>query len=119
MGFATFQVRPCQRLPVQCSVFFHNDHIQSTGTLWNLSLDGCRIDANVSLPVGAVVELLIVLPGPSRAIFVKAASVSWTRGLECGLHLIHVQPGEAGHLERYITRRMSEAAHAQYPTRRS
>ncbi len=117
MRRSTFQLRTYQRLPVQCSVFFHNDHLQGTGTLWNLSRDGCRIDANVFLHGGTVVELLIVLPGPSSAILVKAASVCWKRGLECGLRLVLLQPGEAAHLERYITQTISEAPHAQYPSR--
>ena len=114
---STFQLRTYQRLPVQCAVYFHNDQLLGTGHLWNLSRDGCRIDANVVLQRGTVVELLIVLPGLSSEILVKVASVCWTRGLECGLRLVLVQPGEAAHLERYVTQTISEAAHAQYPPR--
>lgn len=51
-----------------------------------------------------MVGLLIVLPGRSSMILVKAASVCWTRGLEYGLRLVIVQPGEAALLERYVTR---------------
>ena len=32
--------------------------LQGTGTLWNLSLDGCRIDGNLSVLRGDAVELL-------------------------------------------------------------
>ena len=65
---------------------------------------------------GAVVELMLFL-GASGAVYVKAATVCWTRGLECGLRFILVQPGEAAHLERYITQRLTEKAHAQYLSR--
>jgi hypothetical protein len=74
------------------------------------------MDTSLPLYAGTVVELMLVL-GPGSALHVKAATVCWARGLECGLRLIHIQPGEAGHLERYITQEISEAAHAQYPSR--
>ena len=116
MAISTFQVRSYHRLPVQSPLYFHNEHIQGTGFLWNLSLDGCRIDFSLPLQPGTVVELMLLL-GPGDALHVKAATICWTRGLECGLRLIYVQPGEAGHLDRYITQRINEAAHAQYPSR--
>ena len=74
------------------------------------------MDANVPLHPGTVVELMLLL-GPSGAVYVKAATVCWARGHECGLRLILVQPGEAADLERYITQRLTEAAHAQYLSR--
>jgi len=80
------------------------------------SLDGCRIDANVPLAAGTVVELMLLL-GLSAAVHVKAATVCWTRGQECGLRFALVHPGEAAHLERYISQRIIDAAHAQYPSR--
>jgi hypothetical protein len=49
MARPTFQVRPYQRLSVQAPLYFHNDEIQGTGSLWNVSLDGCRMDASLPL----------------------------------------------------------------------
>lgn len=115
MATSTFQVRPYHRLPIHAPLYFHNEQIQGTARLWNLSRDGCRIDASKPLPAGTVVELMLIL-GPSGALYVKAAIVCWTRGLECGLRFLLVQPGEAAHLERYVSQRIIEAAHAQYPS---
>jgi hypothetical protein len=116
MATLTFQVRTYHRLPIHAPLYFHNEDLQGTGALWNVSLDGCRMDANVPLRVGDIVELMLLL-GPRGAVYVKAATVCWTRGHECGLRLILVQPGGAAHLERYITQRLTEAAHAQYLSR--
>jgi hypothetical protein len=116
MATSTFQVRPYHRLPLHAPLYFHNDHIQGTGALWNVSREGCRMDANVPLHAGTVVELMLLL-GPTGAVYVKAATVCWTRGLECGLRFILLQPGEAAHLERYVSKRIVEAPHAQYRSR--
>ena len=116
MATFTFQVRPYHRLPVQAPAYFHNDAIQGAGSLWNLSRGGCRIDASMPLAAGTVMELMLVL-GSSAAVHVKAATVCWTRGQECGLRFVLVQPGEAAHLERYVSQRITEAAYAPYPSR--
>ena len=116
MATSTFQVRTYHRLPIHSPLYFHNDNLQGTGALWNVSRDGCRMDANVPLHPGTVVELMLLL-GANGAVYVKAATVCWARGQECGLRLILVQPGEAAHLERFITQRLTEAAHAQYLSR--
>ena len=117
MGTAPFQIRTFHRLPVQCPVYFHHGQVQGTGSLWNLSLDGCRIDGHVPLRRGTVVELLMLLPGSHGAVLVKEAAVCWTRGRECGLRLILIQPGEAAHLERYVTQTISASAYDQYSRR--
>ena len=117
MGTAPFQIRTFHRLPVQCPVYFHHGQVQGTGSLWNLSLDGCRIDGNVPLRRGTVVELLMLLPGSHGAVLVKEAAVCWTRGRECGLRLVTVQPREAAHLECYVAGQISESAYAQYSPR--
>jgi hypothetical protein len=71
----------------------------------------------VSVQAGTLVELLLLLPARSSALVVQAATVCWTRGQECGLRFVLVQPGEAAHLERYISQRITEAAYAPYPSR--
>ena len=75
MAISTFQVRSYHRLPVQSLLYFHNEHIQGTGSLWNLSLDGCRISTHMSLQAGTKVGLVILLPQPIGAMLVKTATV--------------------------------------------
>ena len=52
MSTSTFHVRPHHRVPVQCTVYFSNAELNGSGTLWNLSLDGCRVDGTVPLLIG-------------------------------------------------------------------
>ena len=102
-----FQVRTCHRLPVQCTVYYSNDEVHGSGNLWNLSLDGCRIDGNVAVRSGMQFELLVMLPGKRSAIIVQTAEVAWTRGQEFGLRLQTLRPEEATRLHTYITKNIS------------
>ena len=73
MATSTFQVRTYHRLPIHSPLYFHNEHIQGTGAVWNVSRDGCRMNANVPLHPGTVVELMLC-----GAVYVKATIICWT-----------------------------------------
>jgi hypothetical protein len=110
MAQSTFRVRPYQRLPVHCSLYVQTEQTHDTGTLWNISRDGCRISTTLPLKVGSRVGLLIFLPEPGGPMLVKTASVCWARGPDYGLRLITLHPVEAARLERYVTQAVSETA---------
>lgn len=97
-----FEVRTHHRLPGHCTVYFPNDKLQSTGNLWNLSLDGCRIDGNMPVRCGMRFELLVLLPNKRAAISVQEARVRWPRGQEFGLCFETVRLHEATRLEAYV-----------------
>ena len=109
-GPLRFQVRPHQRLPVQCLVHIQSEDAIGTGTLWNISLRGCQISAPMSLSVGKRVGLVILLPDPIGPTLVKTAQVCWTRGPEHGLHLIALHPVEAGRIEGFVNHDTRHAA---------
>lgn len=108
MATSTFHVRAHHRVPVQCTVYFSNADLQGTGTLWNVSLDGCRVNGNVRPRVGTQVELLIMLPGRRASIVVQSAQVAWTRGHECGLRWLSVQPVDRSRLQRFVAGRVRD-----------
>ena len=114
---STFQVRPFHRLPAHCSLYVQTKHGQAKGTLWNVSLGGCRIRTTVPLPVGSPVALIILFPEPVGPVLIKTASVCWTRNDEYGLRLVTLHPREAARLKRYVTHVVSEEVQAQYPSR--
>jgi hypothetical protein len=101
-------MRPYQRLPVHCSLYVQTEQTHDTGTLWNISREGCRISTPLPLKVGSRVGLLILLPEPGGPMLVKTASVCWTRGPDYGLRLITLHPVEAARLERYVTQALRE-----------
>lgn len=107
MSTSTFHVRPHHRVPVQCTVYFSNAELNGSGTLWNLSLDGCRVDGTVPLLIGMHLELLIMLPGRHASIVVQSAQVAWARGQEFGLRLLSVQAVDQSRLQQFIAGRVS------------
>ena len=114
MVHTRFQVRPHRRLPVQCLVHIQGEDAVGTGTLWNVSLRGCRISTSMSLSVGMMVGLIILLPHPSGPALVKTAQVCWTRGAEYGLHLVALHPVEAARIEDFARHDVRHAADAQH-----
>jgi len=108
MATSTFHIRAHHRLPMQCTVYFSNADLHGAGTLWNLSLDGCRVDGNVLPLIGAQFELLILLPGRRASIVVQSAQVAWTRGHEFGLRLLSVQPVDHRRLQQFVTGRVRD-----------
>ena len=108
MSISAFHVRSHHRVPVQCTVYFSNTEVHGTGTLWNLSLDGCRVDGNMRVPIGAQFELLILLPGRRVSIVVRSAQVAWARGQEVGLRFLTVPPDDQRRLQQFVTGRVRE-----------
>lgn len=106
MSTSTFRVRTYHRLAVQCTVYFSDEELHGTGTLWNLSLEGCRMDGNLPVRRGMRFELLIMLPGNRAAIIVQEARVTWARGQEFGLRFDTLLTHEAARLEQYIINRI-------------
>lgn len=97
-----FEVRTHHRLSGHCTVYFPNDKLQSTDNLWNLSLDGYRIDGNMLVRCGMRFELLVLLPDKRTATIVQEARVRWTCRPKFGLCFETVRLHEATRLETYV-----------------
>ena len=59
----TFYVREYRRFPVNCLLYFSNDQVHGTGTVWNLSLGGWRIDSDVEVATGNMLTLFVIPAG--------------------------------------------------------
>ena len=99
----TFQVRSFRRFPVQCSVYYSSDEFQGTGTAWNLSLNGWRVDGTHPLEPGTIVTLCVFLPGQHPTVFIDRATVRWSRGQEFGIAVTSIKADEQARLEQFVT----------------
>ncbi len=52
----TFHVREYRRFPAQCSMYFSSDQVYGTGTIWNLSLGGWRVDSDLAVKRGTAFD---------------------------------------------------------------
>jgi hypothetical protein len=98
----TFHVREFRRFPVNCLLYFSNDSLHGTGTVWNLSLGGWRIDSEVTVPAGTILTLFVMLPDEKEALLVDHAEVCWSRGHEFGLAIRSMKTQDAARLKSFV-----------------
>jgi hypothetical protein len=102
MKLRSFHIRTYRRLPVQGPVHFLNDELQGTGHVWNLSLNGCRVDADLDLEPGTAVSLSLRLPELDEEVKIDSAAVAWARGCDFGLRFHSVSVAAMEQLEGLI-----------------
>ena len=72
------------------------------GRLLDLSLEGCRIESPRHLPVNTYLSLRLQISPDDMPILVDLAAVRWTRGTNCGVHFLSVQPLQAARLQTFL-----------------
>lgn len=105
-----FRLRTYGRVPVRGTAFFLNEQTRGRGFVWNLSPQGCRVDAEKAVPVGTELTITLHLDQADDHIHVHRAVVAWSRGQECGLRIIDIYAPQARLLKRYLRR--TRAHHA-------
>jgi hypothetical protein len=103
----TFHVREYRRFPVNCLLYFSSDQLYGTGTVWNLSLGGWRVDSDVEVATGTTLTLFVMLPDSKQALLVDQAVVCWSRGHEFGLAVHQIKPEDAARLQDFIIARIA------------
>ncbi len=97
-----FHVRAFRRFPVQCSVYYASETVQGSGTVWNVSLNGWRVDGTEPVATGTVMTLSVILPGQSPTVFVEQATVRWSRGQEFGVEVSSIREEEQARLVDFV-----------------
>lgn len=100
---ARFRLRSFRRFPVRCSLYYSSDEFQGTGTAWNLSLNGWRVDGTQPVEPGMVLTLCVFLPGQYPTVFIDRAIVRWSRGQEFGIEVGSIKADEQTRLEQFVT----------------
>ena len=78
-------------------------HAKGTGTLYDLSLGGCKIDSRTTPPLGAAVTLRLAISYDSEPITIDAAIVGWTiKNKYFGVKFVQIKPTEQLALHRYL-----------------
>jgi PilZ domain len=97
-----FSIRSFRRFPVRCRAYYAHDNERGTGTVWNLSLTGWRVDGTLTVRPGTVLSLWIIPPNNAPTVFVDRATVRWSRGLEFGMETTAIQDQEAARLKHLV-----------------
>lgn len=72
------------------------------GRLLDLSAEGCRIETSQELPVNTYLSLRLITSADELPILVDLAAVRWSRGTNCGVHFLAIQPLQAQRLRAVL-----------------
>ena len=75
-----------------------------TGTLYDLSIGGCKIEARRTPPLGASLTLRLALSSKTGPVKIDAAIVGWTiKDQYFGVKFVEVKPSERLALDQFIS----------------
>ena len=90
------------RFPVQCPIAFVGDQIRGEGNAVDFSIEGCKVESNMSLQVGHYLCVLVHIPGDDPPLEVDLAAVRWSREGKFGLELLYMRPEEYERLCSFV-----------------
>jgi hypothetical protein len=96
--------RQIPRYQVDCPVTFVVDDVPGTGTVFNLSEEGCAIETVVAVPADGYVSLCITLPGDVEPVVVDLARVRWVTRTEFGCEFRILGRSARKRLQRFLVR---------------
>lgn len=99
----TLQLRAGCRVSAQAQFHFFNDRVFGTGTVWNLSRTGARVDTTESVSSGAILTLFLDLPDGGSMVVIDRAKVCWIRGHTLGLQILTMESEDEVRLTQFMT----------------
>jgi len=111
-----------QRIAPRVSVQFRamvSGSVQSegTGTILDLSRNGCRLESSLLMLPGLSLELRIAVPDMEWALMIDGADVQWANEDTAGLAFVRIRENEQQRLDSVMTIRLarkSEACHEEH-----
>ena len=90
------------RVKAQLEISFVGETVAGQGILCDISLGGCGVRSNQTVPVGAFLQATIHLPKKGELLKVDVAVVRWSAGNAFGLDFLQVGQEEQDRLKRLI-----------------
>ena len=112
-ALAAVQRRAHVRAPLEVEVTLESEHNFYTGISNDISEGGVFVATHTPPPVGAAVELSLVLPGSAEE-FAIVGRVCWVRDLDaacegcppgCGIEWVQISPAAVALIQRFVSRR--------------
>ena len=92
--YARFQVE------LECSL--SGDHTTGDGQVVDLSMGGCKVRSDATVPTGAYLKLRVYLPQQDSPLKIDLAVARWSIGRECGLEFIRLQTEQQERLHQLV-----------------
>jgi hypothetical protein len=82
--------------------------VEGMGTVFDLSLGGCRVETPIAVHQHLLVELRIYVPDLDWPLMVDGAVVQWVKANTFGLRFLRLRQSENNRLARVIARLVNE-----------
>ena len=82
--------------------------VEGTGTILDLSVGGCRVEAPIAVEPNLLLELRIYIPDLDWPLIVDGAVVQWVKGQTFSLRFLRLRPAENHRLTRVIAKIANE-----------
>ncbi len=93
-----------QRYRLCRPVTFSGEYLFGEGIVTNITHRGCRVRCNNrGVPDASCLTLRLSLPRREASLKVAEAVVRWSRGRECGLEFLRIQPAEQDRLRGFLS----------------
>ena len=95
--------RATKRIPVTFHISFGLPSFgRQTGTISDLTMNGCRLESQAQIPVNTYLEIWLEISPSDPRIFVDLAAVRWLKDMQLGIEFLSVRPEQKARLERII-----------------
>jgi hypothetical protein len=84
------------------STLVQKGHFRHTGSVRNISANGCRVDSIISPFTGMQLTVQLHIPGESKPILIDNATVRWSGSAGIGLEFLTIAPLHQDRLDRMI-----------------
>jgi|RhiMetdeSRZDD1v2_1073273.scaffolds.fasta_scaffold43045_5 PilZ domain len=96
------QLRQFPRFNVHYKVSFSGETGEGEGDVYNLSLGGCAVESQTSVPKGEYLQLRISLPNQATTITVPLGAVRWAIRREFGVEFIRIPHEDQERLRQHL-----------------
>ena len=90
------------RLGTEYRALFSGEKIRAQGIVLDLSVAGCRIRSAVEFTTGEFFGVVIDIPWYINPLDVPLAVVRWSKGQECGMEFLQMEPSDYRRLRELI-----------------
>lgn len=97
-----FAPRYYSRFQTKYAVYFMGDAFLGRGTIFDVSLGGCRIDGDWAVQAGSPLALRLVVPKRTAPINIDRVKIRWVKGQTFGVEFLVMQPAERVTLSQLI-----------------
>lgn len=96
------ELRRGRRLPLQLAASFTSDEITGTGTLYNLSTEGCAIESETHMPMNSYLQMEVWISPDEPPVLIEFAAVRWSTRTEFGAEFLTLRHDSKTRIVKYL-----------------